>query len=29
MTTHEEVLAAGEQIVPRLSGLIREVLRRL
>jgi purine-nucleoside phosphorylase len=28
-TTHEEVLAAGEQIVPRLSGLIREVLRRL
>lgn len=28
-TTHEEVLAAGEQIVPRLSAMIREVLRRL
>jgi purine-nucleoside phosphorylase len=28
-TTHEEVLAAGERIVPQLSGLIREVLRRL
>lgn len=28
-TTHEEVLAAGERIVPRLSELIREVLRRL
>jgi purine-nucleoside phosphorylase len=29
VTTHEEVLSAGERIVPRLSGLIREVLRRL
>jgi purine-nucleoside phosphorylase len=28
-TTHEEVLSAGERIVPRLSELIREVLRRL
>jgi purine-nucleoside phosphorylase len=28
-TTHEEVLSAGEKIVPRLSELIREVLRRL
>ncbi len=28
-TTHEEVLAAGGRIVPQLSGLIREVLRRL
>ncbi len=28
-TTHEEVLAAGERIVPQLSGLVREVLRRL
>lgn len=29
VTTHEEVLAAGKQIVPRLSELVREVLRRL
>jgi purine-nucleoside phosphorylase len=28
-TTHEEVLAAGEKIVPKLSTLIRGVLRRL
>jgi purine-nucleoside phosphorylase len=29
LTTHEEVLAAGEIIVPRLIALIRGVLRRL
>jgi purine-nucleoside phosphorylase len=29
LTTHEEVLEAGEQIVPRLIALIRGVLRRL
>lgn len=29
LTTHEEVLAAGQQIVPKLTGLIRGVLRRL
>ena len=27
--THEEVLAAGQQIVPRLTTLIRGVLARL
>lgn len=27
--THEEVLAAGQQIVPRLTGLIRGILARL
>jgi len=29
VTTHEEVLAAGQQIVPKLTTLIRGVLRRL
>jgi purine-nucleoside phosphorylase len=29
VTTHEEVLAAGEEIVPKLTTLIRGVLRRL
>ena len=29
VTTHEEVLEAGEVIVPRLTALIRGVLRRL
>jgi purine-nucleoside phosphorylase len=29
ITTHEEVLAAGEEIVPKLTTLIRGVLRRL
>lgn len=29
ITTHEEVLAAGEEIVPKLTALIRGVLRRL
>lgn len=29
VTTHEEVLAAGQVIVPRLAALIRGVLRRL
>jgi len=29
ITTHEEVLAAGQQIVPKLTTLIRGVLRRL
>jgi purine-nucleoside phosphorylase len=29
ITTHEEVLAAGQIITPRLSALIRGVLRRL
>lgn len=29
LTTHEEVLAAGKQIVPKLSTLIRGVLKRL
>jgi purine-nucleoside phosphorylase len=29
ITTHEEVLAAGKVIVPRLTGLIKGVLRRL
>jgi purine-nucleoside phosphorylase len=28
-TSHEEVLAAGEMLVPRLTALIRGVLRRL
>jgi purine-nucleoside phosphorylase len=28
-TSHEEVLAAGQQIVPRLSALIRGVLAKL
>jgi purine-nucleoside phosphorylase len=29
VTTHEEVLRAGEQIAPKLSGLLRRVLRKL
>ncbi|HEX7972823.1 MAG TPA: purine-nucleoside phosphorylase [Anaerolineales bacterium] len=29
LTTHEEVLAAGQQIVPKLAALIRAVLRQL
>jgi purine-nucleoside phosphorylase len=29
ITTHEEVLAAGDVIVPKLSTLVRGVLRRL
>jgi purine-nucleoside phosphorylase len=29
LTTHEEVLQAGEVIVPKLSGLLRGVIRRL
>lgn len=29
VTTHEEVLAAGQVLVPKLTTLIREVLRRL
>ncbi|HZD58780.1 MAG TPA: purine-nucleoside phosphorylase [Anaerolineales bacterium] len=29
VTTHEEVLAAGEEIVPKLTTLVRGVLRRL
>lgn len=29
ITTHEEVLAAGEEIVPKLTTLVRGVLRRL
>ena len=29
LTTHEEVLAAGKQIVPKLSTLIRGVLKKL
>lgn len=29
ITTHEEVLEAGEQIVPKLTAIIRGVLRRL
>jgi purine-nucleoside phosphorylase len=29
LTTHEEVLQAGELIVPKLSGLLRGVIRRL
>ncbi|MBN2148561.1 MAG: purine-nucleoside phosphorylase [Anaerolineales bacterium] len=29
VTTHEEVLAAGKEIVPKLTALIRGVLRRL
>jgi purine-nucleoside phosphorylase len=29
VTTHEEVLAAGKMVMPRLSMLIRGVLRRL
>jgi purine-nucleoside phosphorylase len=28
MTTHEEVLSAGEVIVPKLERLIKELLRR-
>jgi purine-nucleoside phosphorylase len=29
LTTHEEVLAAGREIVPKLTGIVRGVLRRL
>jgi hypothetical protein len=29
VTTHEEVLEAGEVLVPKLSTIIRGVLRRL
>jgi purine-nucleoside phosphorylase len=29
LTTHEEVLAAGQQIVPKLTALVRGVLQRL
>jgi purine-nucleoside phosphorylase len=29
VTTHEEVLRAGEVIVPKLEGVIRGVLRKL
>lgn len=29
LTTHEEVLAAGQQIVPKLTALIQAVLRRV
>jgi purine-nucleoside phosphorylase len=29
LTTHEEVLAAGREIVPKLTGIMRGVLRRL
>jgi purine-nucleoside phosphorylase len=29
LTTHEEVLAAGKQIVPKLSGVVREVIRQI
>lgn len=29
LTTHEEVLAAGQEIVPKLTALLRGVLRRL
>jgi len=29
LTTHEEVLQAGQKIVPKLTTLIRGVLRRL
>jgi purine-nucleoside phosphorylase len=29
LTTHKEVLEAGQRIVPKLTGLVRGVLRRL
>jgi purine-nucleoside phosphorylase len=29
ITTHEEVLAAGQTLVPKLTALLRGVLRRL